>query len=478
MNAISEKSTLNVKLNVKPILFTMYHINAYMGPCRYGEGHALTTEYDIEVGNEAFKFFKDEMETTLDMRNINLLEPVVITWNEDFVLKESEMQKAMADDCETDFYLIRGLRIASYFSVQLALRTGKPVGFTPPPTAFSICDHVDMTARLFAMDRPAYAFRDFDHINDVFSSLRTKKALQETKIFFPLKSAMLTFGCQSSYLTLEHVTERFGTRFDHVNSDDVFKWLDALTPEEKKEAEDLANHLVKTSKGMHMPAKFLAHDTAFYVTIKKMMQHYDCNAFTIPCFEVCATRELQRRQLTFCLTHSLFKDRGISSACAGDVGSVLTISMLINLTRKAPFMGNTMVLDYKANQCRVLHDVACAKMKGYDQPDLPIEYVSFTLENWGATMRYDFALDNGEPITLINLSPDMKKLMVAKGVINGCDNYLVPECKHAVRFTVADAERFHACQSHVGHHFAWVYGDYSKLLAQFAQDCGLEVLEA
>ena len=43
MSKINEKSTLNVKLTVKPILFTMYHIHAYMGPCRYGEGYALTT---------------------------------------------------------------------------------------------------------------------------------------------------------------------------------------------------------------------------------------------------------------------------------------------------------------------------------------------------------------------------------------------------------------------------------------------------
>ena len=40
MSKINEKSTLNVKLTVKPILFTMYHIHAYMGPCRYGEGYA------------------------------------------------------------------------------------------------------------------------------------------------------------------------------------------------------------------------------------------------------------------------------------------------------------------------------------------------------------------------------------------------------------------------------------------------------
>lgn len=56
-------------------------------------------------------------------------------------------------------------------------------------------------------------------------------------------------------------------------------------------------------------------------------------------------------------------------------------------------------------------------MKGYDQPDLPTEFVSFTMNSWGTTMRYDFARDNGESLTLINLSPDMKKIMVSKATL-------------------------------------------------------------
>ena len=117
MSKINEKSTLNVKLTVKPILFTMYHIHAYMGPCRYGEGYALTTESDMEVTQKEFEIFKKEMEEEADLRNVEFLEPVVIFWNEDFALKEEQIQKALEDDAKTDFYLIRGLRISSYFAV-------------------------------------------------------------------------------------------------------------------------------------------------------------------------------------------------------------------------------------------------------------------------------------------------------------------------------------------------------------------------
>lgn len=45
MSVVPEiKSPLEEKIVVKPILWTMYHIHAYQGPCRYGQGYALTTE--------------------------------------------------------------------------------------------------------------------------------------------------------------------------------------------------------------------------------------------------------------------------------------------------------------------------------------------------------------------------------------------------------------------------------------------------
>ena len=164
-----------------------------------------------------------------------------------------------------------------------------------------------------------------------------------------------------------------------------------------------------------MPAENVVKDAEFYLAVKKMLAQRECNAFTIPCFEICATMELQRRNLTFCLAHSLLTDEGIPSACAGDVCSIVTKCILMSIAGKAPYMGNTMVMDRKANQLRLLHDVPCRKMKGYNQPDMPVELVSFTLDNWGTTMRYNFAQDIGDTITLINISPDMKKMMIVKG---------------------------------------------------------------
>ena len=224
--------------------------------------------------------------------------------------------------------------------------------------------------------------------------------------------------------------------------------------------------------------EYVKNDMEFYIAVRKQMAHHDCNAFTIPCFEVCATRQLNKRQFTFCLAKSMLTEEGIPAACAGDVGSVISKAILMAVSNAAPYMGNTLVWNPEENEVRTLHDVPTRYMKGYDKPALPVELVSFAMDGWGTTLRYDFAQDIGDTITAINLSPDMKKIMIVKGEITGCDNYLVPECKLAVRYKVADTQHFHDCQKYVGHHFSLVYGDYGDQVAEAAEALGLEVMRA
>lgn len=476
---MSIKRPLDIKINIKPILFTLNHINAYKGPCRYGQGYALTYEYDVESAKREFDYFTNEMLPMLDKNKVNLLEPIMLEWHEDFVLREELFEKALAQDSETDYYLIYGLRLSQYFVVELAKRTDKAITLFPNTGAISKCDHVEMSAPLLAMGRKeVYPCLDMEDLYKAIDVIRTKKMLASLKVLFPLQIGTHSPGGQSFFLSLEDISDRFGLQFVNPNAFDVFKTIDSLSDEERAAARKVAETLVSEAKGVHLPAENTVKDAEFYVAVKKMMENRECNAFTIPCFEICATMELQRRGLTFCLTHSLLTDEGVPSACAGDVCSIVTKCILMSIAGKAPYMGNTMVMDRKANQLRLLHDVPCRKMKGYDQPDLPVELVSFTMDNWGTTLRYDFTKDIGETVTLINISPDMKKMMIVKGEINGCDDYLTPECKLAVRFKVEDAEKFIKGQKYVGHHFSLVYGDYTDSLEALAEAYGMDILKA
>lgn len=344
------ESVMKTKVVVKPILWTMYHIHAYQGPCRYGQGYALTTEYDMEVGQKEYKRFQERIQEAFDPVKTEVRKAELLHWHEDFLIHEDVWKTALSEDQDVDLYLVCGLRMSGYFTVELAKKTDKAIAFVPHESAFSPCDEVDMSAHLLALGLTGvYSCRDMSDVVKSIDILRVKKILKNLKIFFPLKSAQLTFGCQSSYLTLDHVRDRFGVRFSHVNAQEVFDVIDGLTEEERAECAQLARELVDYADGVHMPAEYVKNDMEFYAAVKKLMALHECNAFTIPCFEVCATRELNCRKFTFCLAKSLLKEEGIPAACAGDVGSVISIAILTAVANPAPYMGNTMVWKREEN---------------------------------------------------------------------------------------------------------------------------------
>ena len=62
--------------------------------------------------------------------------------------------------------------------------------------------------------------------------------------------------------------------------------------EDNEQAKKYAEELVREANAVHMPAENIVNDCKFYLAVNKVLDQYDCNAFTIPCFEMCATREL------------------------------------------------------------------------------------------------------------------------------------------------------------------------------------------
>ena len=68
------KSPLKEKIVVKPILWTMYHIHAYQGPCRYGQGYALTTECDMEVAKKEYDRFVERIQEAVDPAKTEVLD--------------------------------------------------------------------------------------------------------------------------------------------------------------------------------------------------------------------------------------------------------------------------------------------------------------------------------------------------------------------------------------------------------------------
>ena len=475
---MNSNSIVEKKMVVQPVFVSLVHLNVFMGPCRYGYGEELTYDYEKKESEKTLALFDKDIAKYIDNTYVEILETKYLEWHEDFAVKEEAIEEVLEHNDKADVYLISGTRLISYVSTIIAKRSGKPIAFCPLSTSkYSRLGGIDASAHLFALgDYEVYNALNYNELNQTFRILSTRKALNSIKLLFGLRNNVLSFGCVSSFINLSDIKKRFGVEILNYNGLEFFKVLDELSDEEKKQAREIADELVKNANGVHMPAENIINDVQFYIAVKKVMELFDCNSFTLPCFEMCATRELNRRHLTFCLTQSLLKDEGVPSACAADVGSILSIAILMSLAKKAPHMGNCMVRleDQENHSMRILHDVCSKYMKGYNEEPLPIDYVSFTKGNWGTTMRYDFAKDAGQKITMINLSPGMDKIMIARGTITGCDDFITPECKHAIVFDVEDSRDFHIKEASFGHHFAWVYGDYVEDLKMLADLLGLE----
>ena len=184
MSVVPEiKSPLEEKIVVKPILWTMYHIHAYQGPCRYGQGYALTTEADMEVAQKEYNRFLERIHEAVDPKKVEVLDGSLLHWNEDFVIHDNVWEEALAEDEKVDIYLVCGLRISGYFTVELASRTAKAIAFVPHEASHSPCDDVDMSAHLLAMGRKdVYPCRYMDDFVKAVDVLRVKKILKNLKM--------------------------------------------------------------------------------------------------------------------------------------------------------------------------------------------------------------------------------------------------------------------------------------------------------
>ncbi len=463
---------LNLKVKVKPVLPLLVHSGVYEGPCRVGDEKSLNPEFERSRAEEELKKFCKTLKSKLT-KEAELLDPTIIEWGEDWVIPREELKKLDSISNRVDLFLIARSGLTQYPSIEIARRYRKPVAMLGQVAS------VDISAYLRARGMEGYAFIDFDELNHFISLLRVRKSLRQTRILIVSDGGMLPVGVVSSVWNMEDVKSRFGIDYKCVPSNEVFEEMDKVlqSKSEQKKAEEITDRLVKKADRIHMEKKYILQSVNFYLAVKNLMRRYGCNSFVIPCFELCVKRIPAERKVTFCLAHSLLKDEGFPSACEGDINVLLAMTLLMYLSRKSAFMGNSYMLDEKENIIALHHDVPGLKMKGLEESDLPYEIRNFTVGGWGATLRYDFSKDKGETVTLARFNPTATKLLVTKGKIVGCGGFDMVGCSLRAEIRVPDAVRLFHKEMDFGHHLAMVYGDYTEDLRDLGKIVGFEVIE-
>lgn len=489
------KKIVDIKLNVKPVFSQLIHYHAYEGPCRLGGKEMLTREFDEHAAAQKYEAFKNDMQNNLP-DCINVLDPVYVQFFDDFIIPDDEVEKIIEKDGEVDFYLFDGF-FQQLFAKEVARRTKKPVGI------IGMMAGPDGTAYLKAMGFEAYPFIDRSDLEYVLKLLQVKKAVANTHCLLAFRNQAIADSETSNFTHLEEVKNRVGMRTRYINVEDVLKafeeWEEELTPE----SERLAEELVAGAAACHMDGKkYTPKDIRFYLTVKKLLEKHDCNAFTIPCPEVCATRYLNDNQFLFCLAHSLLKEDGIPSACAVDMNALLCISILTSLTDKAPHMGNVhpfakdtfeksvksaqsnpkalKIADeilHEENVVMMFHAVPTRNMHGRDH-QTAYELRNFTTSGFGTTMRYDYNQDKGATLTMIRFDPLVKKVHLVKSKLLCGSGLDTVGCSTGFFFQVENVKDFFKKQGCVGHHYTWVFGDYTEEMKDLMEMMGIEVMES
>jgi L-fucose isomerase-like protein len=247
---------------------------------------------------------------------------------------------------------------------------------------------------------------------------------------------------------------------------------------ELKDAKHMADIMFKNAAHNYLENKYVVKSMEFYNTIIRLMRKYDCNAFTIECFEFCSSRLPQEWTITPCLIHTMFKDLGIPSACEGDLGGLLSMHMLMSLSKKSSHLGN---MFYKENgTMEINHSVPGIKMNGVDEPGLPYQLGRFVESGWGTKAVVDFMNNEEKTVTVARMNPTGTGLLVLKGKLVGSKGWDedLRGCSVSAFIVGSEsntADEFLRKQVDYGNHLVWVYGDYSDQLKKLGELLNVKV---
>jgi len=515
------KKITEIKLTLKPVLTGFYHDYIFEGPCRFGKGEMLTKEFDLANNAAQKKNHRKNIQTYL-APICDLLPEYNWDRNEEFLIEDEQLDAACADCHLADAIIVPDMSRNTDILIALAERAKKPILILPPASSVGVCKNI---AALRARGYEAYGFRSWDDMIDHLEVMRVKKALAATKVLCVSRfGTTMTPSAGDTLIDPNVATERLGVHFvfanihefvdqTHVGQSELNPTLPGKkalnpTPEEMKTVEAMADELIAGADQCFMEREEVIHSFRAHYVILKMLEEYGCNAFTIPCPDICATRRLNNERYTFCMNHSLLNEMGIPSACEYDIATAISLAILEAFGRSAAYMGNlthspyymkslnklplpyfynlsgtcdteylSRVAEDSENTLFLQHSVGNRKMHGFDSA-APYDIRPYTGSGWGVTIRYDFNRDIGQEVTFCRIDPSCSKLFVAKGTVVAGRGQDDNGCSLGAFIRVKDGKDFFEKQLSIGNHIPIVYGDYFDRICQLGRMLGLEVLTA
>ncbi|MHB8898246.1 MAG: hypothetical protein ACYC6Y_05825 [Thermoguttaceae bacterium] len=460
------------KLRVKPVMTDIIHSDIWEGSCRW---NAVSPAEEARIANERFASWSKELRAKglAGAGEVDILDPVHITFSEDFVIAPGEMNKLAPDSQATDAFFVfpSGSSISAF---EIGNHFGKPILLKGLG-----CRNVDIAAYTRSRGNEAFVAADDADLAGIVSLLRARKVLRETRVLFPTDRGLPASCSVGSIWDLAGMERRLGVAVEAISYKELSDEMKRVQadPEATAQAQEHAGELVRGADKCYLEQAYVVKSFQFYQTVRNLMARHNCNAFTIECFELCSSRLPDEWQVTPCLIHGLLKDLGHAASCEGDLGSLLAVRMLMSVSGKSCHQGNS---DPKGEGTfRINHSNPALKMNGFDRPDLPYQLGRFVSKGWGTKFAVDFMNNDVKTVTVARVDPTASRLLVLRGQLTGASGWgqdlIGCSVEALIQPPPGRLDEFLRKRLDYGNHLQWVYGDYSEQLRQLGEMLKLDV---
>ena len=453
-----KEKAMNQKLVVRPIVGCLTHSHFWEGPCRAGYAKDMTPEAEDAAATAAFEAAKAHL--TQATPEIEMLPAVDARYDEKFVVPREVYAQIEEDMDRVDFFLCMNWRIPKLE------RYRKPVVIMQNGN-----EGIDFAAYCRSIGLEAYVCMDLADLNELAHLLWVRKVVAHTRALVLTHGSMPTFGLQSVIRDPELIRQRYGMEIVKLPFRDIFSYMDRVTDDE---ARPIAERIWGGALEQKVRKEWFINDIKYYLAAKRMMDDYDCNAFSTACHELCTSEIPQQRKFTPCTCHSLLKDEGYPSGCEEDLNALLAMTIMQAAAMRPAFMGNpNMETD---DLLRIHHAVPALCMNGYGKKPLRYKLWAFTGQGFGGKLQVDFTENEEQYITLGRFNPMADTISVKRGEVLRSEFDEV-YCSPYYYIKMDDARGFMHQLAGFGHHQVLIFGDYTRMLHQLGRVMGFKVME-
>ena len=418
----------------------------------------MTPEAEDKAATAAFLTAQEELKKATP--EIEMLPAIDARYDEKFVVSNDIYAQIEEDIDKVDFFLCMNWRIPKlerYRKTVVIMQNGN--------------EGIDFAAYCRSIGVEAYVCMDIQDLNETAHALWVRKVVANTRALVLTHGSMPTFGLQSVIRDPELIRQRYGKEIVKMPFRDIFKYMDEVTDEE---ALPIAERIFAGAMETKVRKEWFVNDIKYYLAAKKMMDAYDCNAFSTACHELCTSEIPQNRKFTPCVCHSLLKDEGYPSGCEEDLNALLAMTIMQAAAMRPAFMGNpNMETD---DLLRIHHAVPALCMNGYGSRPLKYKLWAFTGQGFGGKLQVDFVENESKYITLGRFNPMADTISIKRGEVLKSEFDEV-YCSPYYYIKMDDARGFMHQLAGFGHHQVLIFGDYTKMIHQISEVMGFKVME-